>query len=802
VISRVLDQSAFVPADALTAPTLRMHRRILLTAALVALGILGMLPLTDVARAGAQTPQSQIAGCKASYMRSATQDALSKEIGGRTEKVLVLAGEGAVPVQVDCDDTQFFADFAEYYPDSHRLVATGNVKVGTPNSFISAERVEFDTKARTGVFYVAHGMASLGDRVDRSMFGTQEADAIFRGKEIHKLGPKKYKIVDGAFSTCVQPTPRWEVVSGSAILNLDDYALLKNSVFRVKGVPVMYLPIFYYPIQEDDRATGFLLPTYGTSTIRGTSLSNAFFWAISRSQDATLIHDWFSQAGQQMGGEYRYVVNGGSQGNARFSFLDEKQVNATTGEKEPGRRSYQVTGGMTQTLGGGFRARANADYVSDITPEQLYQQNIYRATRSTRSFGGNISGSWSQFGLSGTLDRTDVFYPDGAFTTYGGLPRINFNSPDRRLGKSPLYFGAGAEYVTMLRSTTDKDGVTNPANDQGLTRLDFAPMLRIPFTRWPFLTVNSTIGWRATYWTESLVDGQQVSEPIGRQFFDFSSRITGPVFSRIFNAGATEGLKLKHVIEPIVTFRRTTAIDEFDRIVNLEGGTDYIVGDIWQVSYGINNRLYAKRTISREVLSVAMTQSYYTNALATLYDQNYQSSSYGSTPQSKFTALALYLRTAPTERLQGDFRTEWDPTFHTLKTLAASGSINTANVQTSAGWSRRRFIEGLPGFDNPAFADHYLTASATWRTASNTVGANYSFNYNLRDDQFLQQRYLAYYNAQCCGFNVEYQTFNYGTSVASTVQQDRRFNISFTLAGIGTFSNFLGAFGVGGQTAR
>jgi len=29
------------------------------------------------------------------------------------------------------------------------------------------------------------------------------------------------------------------------------------------------------------------------------------------------------------------------------------------------------------------------------------------------------------------------------------------------------------------------------------------------------------------------------------------------------------------------------------------------------------------------------------------------------------------------------------------------------------------------------------------------------------------------------------------------VPQDRRFNISFTLAGLGSFSNVLGAFGVG-----
>ena len=774
-----------------------MHRRILLTVVLVILAILDMRGMGAVARVSAQAPQSEISGCRVSDMAGATQDALSKDVAGRTERVLVLTGQGAVPVQVNCDDTQFFADFAEIYPDSHRIVATGNVKVGTPDSFISAERMEFDTKSRTGVFCQAHGMASLGDRVDKSMFGTQEADAIFRGREIHKLGPKKYKVVDGAFSTCVQPTPRWEVVSGSSTINLDDYALLKNSVFRVKGVPLMYLPIFYYPIQDDDRATGFLIPTYGTSTLRGQSLSNAFFWAISRSQDATLVHDWFSKAGQQMGGEYRYVLSGGSQGNARVSYLAEKTTDATTGESSDGRRSYQITGGMTQALGGGLRARANADYVSDIAPEQLYQQNIYRATRSTRSFGGNVTGSWSQIMLSGTLDRTDVFYPDGSYTTYGGLPRINFNRAERRIAKSPFYFGASAEYATMLRSTVNSVGVST--NDQGLTRIDVAPTLRIPFTRWPFLTVNSTVGWRGTYWTESLVDGKQVAEPLGRQYFEFGSRITGPVFSRIFNAGATEGLKLKHVIEPVFTIRRVSAIDVFDQIVQLESA-DYTRGDVWEVGYGLNNRLYAKRTSSREVLSVAIRQNYYTDALAALYAQQYQSSSYASTPTSKYSALALSARTSPNDHLQGEFRTEWDPTFHTLKTLAANGSVNSGNLQASAGWSRRRYIPGLPGFDNPNFADHYLNASANWHTRTNTLGTTYSFNYDLRRDAFLQQRYLAYYNAQCCGFGVEYQAYNYSGFTGVAVPQDRRFNVSFTLAGIGTFSNFLGAFG--GQNTR
>ena len=97
-----------------------------------------------------------------------------------------------------------------------------------------------------------------------------------------------------AFTTCVQPTPRWEVAAGTVTLTVDKRAVLKHAVLKVKDVPLFYVPAMYYPINKEDRSTGFLLPVYGTSTIRGTSFSNAFFWAINRSQDVTadarLVH--------------------------------------------------------------------------------------------------------------------------------------------------------------------------------------------------------------------------------------------------------------------------------------------------------------------------------------------------------------------------------------------------------------------------------------------------------------------------------------------------------------------------------
>ena len=727
----------------------------------------------------------------------------------RLEDVSRFYGSAEAAVRIDCDELQFFADFIEVFRKKDFISAKGHVVFVSGGTRIAADRAEFNTKTRTGTFYNAAGTMNLGDRVDRSMFGTQEPDAYFRGVELRKVGPKKYRIINGAFSTCVQPTPRWEISSGSFTVNLDDYALLKNAVFRVKGVPLMYLPAFYYPIQEDDRATGFLMPTYGSATVKGQIISNFFFWAIGRSHDATVYHDWMTKAGQQVGGEYRYVLAPGSQGNTQMRMLSEKEIVTTQPDGsttvQPPRRSYAITGDASQRLPGTFRLRANADYFSSVVTQQTYQQDVARATNSSRRFGTNVSGSLGPYQISATADRNDYFYSATSLSTYGSMPRINVSRPERPIAKAPIYFGANGEYVTLLRSSTTNDIKTS---DQGLTRMDFNPVVRIPFSRWPFLGVTSAFSWRGTYWTESLtppVAGQvqrQVSEGLGRQYFDVQARITGPVFTRVFNPpdGSTRQ-KFKHVIEPNLVIQRVSAIDEFDLIVKLEGG-DYTVGSTTRYNYGLTNRLYGKKQNARELLMVNIGQTYYTQAAAAQYDQQYQSSFSTSRGTSKLSPIALSARTSPFERMQAEFRTEYDTKVKSLLTISASGSYSQADwLAVSAGWSQRRFVQELPGFNDPRRADQYISSTTHLRGFRNRIGGTYTFNYDLLNDRFLQQRVLAYYNAQCCGVGFEYQTYNLqGSLVTVGVPQDRRFNISFTLAGVGTFSNLFGAFG--GQQGR
>lgn len=711
-------------------------------------------------------------------------------------------------VTIDCNDIQLFADTVEVFSDADRLYARGNVLFVSTDNRISADSLDFNTRTKTGTFHEASGIASVANRgIDRSFFGTQEPAAYFWGSTIEKLGPKTYRITHGGFTTCVQPTPRWELVSNSAVVTLEEHALLKNTLLMVKDVPVFYLPIMYYPINKEDRATGFLTPQYGSSNIRGNTISNAFFWAINRSQDATFYHDYFSKTGMGYGSEYEYMQAPGSQGKVDVDVIREhdsvyRQADGTE-IQHPGGQSYSIRGNVAQRLPLSLHLSGSANYFSSLISQQRYQQNVYAATNTTRSFGLNLTGSWGANNLSVTTERSEIFSGITSSNVTGSLPRITFNRGEKELGSLPIYFGAASEFVTLIR--TDKSDTT--VIDRGLSRIDIFPTVRIPFTKWPFLTFNSTVGFRETYWTQSLDDtGTQVPNGINRHYMTYATSITGPVFSRVFSTPRWRyAQKFKHVIEPVFTVQRVTAIPQFSHIVQLEG-PDYVVGNVTSMQYGLNNRLYAKRQTSREILSVSVTQSYYTDARAAAYDRSYQSSSYqtGSTthlPPTNFSPVAIQANVTPTTDISATFRTEYDTQVHALRTVATNGTVNRGWVQATGGWSERRYIPELSGFNVLASATQYLNAATTIRKPGNPFGGNYSFNYDLRNATFLNQQWMVYYNSQCCGVSAQYQTFNYGANAGLIgVPQDHRFNISFTLAGIGSFSNLLGSFG--GQQNR
>src|SRR5688572_21956593 len=56
---------------------------------------------------------------------------------------------GNVEGALEREDLKFAADQIDYYTDTRRLIATGHVVVITPDSHISADKADLDTRNRT-----------------------------------------------------------------------------------------------------------------------------------------------------------------------------------------------------------------------------------------------------------------------------------------------------------------------------------------------------------------------------------------------------------------------------------------------------------------------------------------------------------------------------------------------------------------------------------------------------------------------------------------------------------------------------
>jgi hypothetical protein len=505
-----------------------------------------------------------------------------------------------------------------------------------------------------------------------------------------------------------------------------------------------------------------------------------------------------------MGVEFRYAAAPGSSGTVTASFVNEKPSETTypdgTVLKRDAGRNYQVQGSLTQQLPGNFRAGAQVRYFTDLAVDALYHYNPYDATNRQSTISANVSGQWAGIQLGAAYQRSEYFYSSTSSAVTGALPRISVSRPEQTLFGLPVYWGFAAESNSIISQIVKGDSVV----DNGRTRLNVTPTLRAPLSRLPWLNVTAGATWHTTWWSRSLnTSGVVVDEPISRRYFELQATATGPTFSRVFNTpGSRFAQRWKHVIEPAATINRTTAIAVRGRVLSDYDSTDLAVGGVTRLNYSLTNRLYIKRGEGtagqvREIFSVTFSQGYYPSPALAAEDQLARNPALLYLPQSSFTPLQVTARLTPADAVSVDFRTEYEPVTNTFRQLSAGGTIRIATyADINAAWSKTRQPKDSPFATSDYYNAESLNAGTTWRDSVNSKGISYRVNYDIRNTAFINQGVTAYYNPQCCGIAIEY--FRANLPAIGGVQgrvYDRRFNVMFTLAGIGTFSDFFGALG-------
>jgi len=548
-----------------------------------------------------------------------------------------------------------------------------------------------------------------------------EGKRIARVK-IERLDGKTYRAEGGKFTSCSQPNPRWNFNMTSARIELEDKVVARNVVFKIKSVPVFYLPVIYYPIREDQRSTGILFPHFGHSSIKGFEVGTGFFWAMGRSFDQTFYADHYSKIGWGFGHEFRYAAEQPSRGTSRTYVI-------RTDRDQP--LDYDLDWNALQMLPGKFRATVNVRQYSDLLFQQQYQDNFNLATTRTRRSAGNVQRSFGSNVFSIAADRNETFFGEDT-RVQQRLPSATLRRFPQKLGRTGIVFGyeAKAERVGFGAS----DAV------ESFSRFDVAPQLSRPLSS-TFLQVTPSATVRYTRYTSSYLGEEDATTvlggpAIGRRFFEGSLDVRGPTFSRVFDVGGPYTDRIKHVIGPEVNWTYRTRVDDFNDIPKFDG-IDWYLGTN-QIDYAIVQRLLAKRpgpggkSIPHEFLSLRVGQTYYVQISdgQNNFDPNYSSSAFGPgfTP-AHLSPILSRLRLRPVPSVTGDLSVEYDVNFKQLRTIFFSGGINGARGSLQAGWSRVLQLAELA--ENRKVTANTIRGAGTLQVVPNRITLNGSANYDF-----------------------------------------------------------------------
>ena len=230
-------------------------------------------------------------------------------------------------------------------------------------------------------------------------------------KSIKLTGNNQLQLDDMRYTTCPPGNEDW-VLSGSR-LDLDRTTSVgtgRNMVLRFMHVPILYLPIFSFPL-TDQRKSGFLPPSFGTSTTLGTFISAPYYFNLAPNYDLTVTPRIMSKHGLQLQNEFRYLGSDYS-GTAQIEYLPHDQTTGTD--------RGAVFLNHNQTLSPYWSAYANLGWVSDQSYLTDMEEGTYYATQTylprllqmtyggpVWQFGGALSGYQN---LDPTIPVTDQPY--------------------------------------------------------------------------------------------------------------------------------------------------------------------------------------------------------------------------------------------------------------------------------------------------------------------------------------------------------------------------------------------------------
>ena len=217
----------------------------------------------------------------------------------------------------------------------------------------------------------------------------------------------------------------WKIYASRLTLNHEtNRGRARNVILKIKNIPVFYTPFLTFPL-NNDRKSGFLAPSFGSSKRNGFEIQAPYYWNIAPNMDATITPRLISNSGLMVAGEYRYLFPWGSghinaeylPGDSLYNNKDRSMISLEHRQTFARRGSLYVL----------FNNVSDKDYLEDFGGSQSVTSTSYLERRADLRYSGR---NWSVFGRVQDFQLADKSVTSAP---YRRLPQIflNAHSPSR-----------------------------------------------------------------------------------------------------------------------------------------------------------------------------------------------------------------------------------------------------------------------------------------------------------------------------------------------------------------------------------
>jgi LPS-assembly protein len=625
-------------------------------------------------------------------------------------------------------------------------------------------------------------------------------------------------------------------------------AIAYDSIFYVRQIPLFFVPYFYKSLEKVPRKSGFLLPSFGNSSIAGPFLHAGYFWAINRSYDMTYRLTEYFERGENHHVELRGKPRAGTDFDAIIYGMQDRGISQPSGPPITYSGLSATVNGKSN-LGDGWNAIGQLNYVSSFRFRQEWSFSFNEAVFSEVHSAGYLDKSWSDYTFITAVDHIQNFEtteipiippPSSVATGFASnsvvirkLPEAELSEHEHQIWKNiPLWFSFASSAGLLNRSeplfncdTTNCPSIpsvssalverfqTSPLMD----RLDFAPHLTSEL-RFGDFHIVPRFGLEETFYSQSQTPSDSATQALGlptyqvigtnllRSSHDFSVDLIFPSLARVFPRKTIFGDKLKHVIEPRVTYNYVGGIgSDFSRFIPFD--ETEMLANTSELEWSLTNRIYAKHgdnvdeIFTWEVAQKRFFDPTFGGALvpgqANLFLSTTELTPYAFlTGPRTYSPIDSVIHTRPVGRLGIDWATDWDPLY---------GRFTNSTVSLDYRWSKYyvSFGRNFVNFGaNPLLygANSVLSAPANqYRFGGgygdpNHRGWNAGFTGIYDTIRGVLQYAISQvtYNTDCCGLSVQWRLINIGIqngNVYTPQGNQNEFRVSFSVANLGSVGN-------------